>query len=220
MVTERLAAVHQKIEDAVRRSGRSDVPKLVAVSKTHPVAVIARAYDAGQRVFGENRLQELEAKVPALPDDIEWHLVGALQSRKARAASRVAAVLHGIDRQKLIDRLDPAGADVLVQVNIAAEQQKAGASVDVVAPLVAALIGASVNVVGLMEIPPQPEVGEDSRRWFSELRDLRDLLVRDWPTVRELSMGMTDDYDVAIEEGATIIRVGRAIFGARSPQLP
>jgi PLP dependent protein len=220
MVTERLAAVHQKIEEAVRRSGRSDAPKLVAVSKTHPVATIARAYDEGQRVFGENRLQELEVKVPDLPDDIEWHLVGALQSRKARTASRVAAVLHGVDRLKLVERLDPAGADVLVQVNIAHEQQKAGASVDAVAPLVAALIDASVNVVGLMEIPPQPKVGEDSRRWFSDLRDLRDLLIRDWPTVRELSMGMTDDYDVAIEEGATIIRVGRAIFGARSTQLP
>jgi len=220
MVAERLAAVRRHVEEAVRKSGRSDSPRIVAVTKTHPVEVIAEAYAAGHRIFGENRFQELESKVPALPGDIEWHMVGALQSRKARAASQLAAVLHGVDRLKLVERLDPAGAAVLVQVNIAREQQKAGAAVDAVAPLVEALVNATVNVVGLMEIPPLPDTGEDSRRWFSELRDLRDLLARDWPTVRELSMGMTDDYGVAIEEGATIIRVGRAIFGARSTKLP
>ncbi|GBE24950.1 hypothetical protein BMS3Bbin02_01232 [bacterium BMS3Bbin02] len=220
MVAERLAAVRRQVEEAIRKSGRSDSPRIVAVSKTHPVEAIAEAYAAGHRIFGENRLQELESKVPALPGDIEWHMVGALQSRKARAASQLAAVLHGVDRLKLVQRLDPTGAVVLVQVNIAREQQKAGAAVDAVAPLVEALVDATVNVVGLMEIPPLPDVEEDSRRWFSELRDLRDLLARDWPTVRELSMGMTDDYVVAIEEGATIIRVGRAIFGARSTKLP
>ncbi len=220
MVAERLAAVRGHVEEALRKAGRSDIPRIVAVSKTHSVEVIAEAYAAGHRIFGENRLQELESKVPALPGDIEWHMVGALQSRKARAASQLAAMLHGVDRLKLVERLDPSGAAVLVQVNIAREQQKAGAAVDAVAPLVEALVEATVNVVGLMEIPPQPDAGEDSRKWFSALRDLRDLLARDWPTVRELSMGMTDDYGVAIEEGATIIRVGRAIFGARSTKLP
>ncbi|VAW08233.1 UPF0001 protein YggS [hydrothermal vent metagenome] len=220
MVAERLTTVHRRVDDAARRAGRSDRPVVVAVSKTHPAALVLEAYAAGHRVFGENRLQELQTKAPLLPDDIEWHLVGALQSRKARAASQIASMLHGVDRLKLVDRLDPCGASVLVQVNLAGEQQKAGASVDAVAPLVEALVAASVPVVGLMQIPPQPKAGEDSRKWFSKLRDLRDLLVRDWPTVRELSMGMTDDYEVAIEEGATIIRVGRAIFGARSTQQP
>ncbi|HDL41639.1 MAG TPA: YggS family pyridoxal phosphate-dependent enzyme, partial [Actinobacteria bacterium] len=160
MVAERLAAVRRQVEEAIRKSGRSDSPRIVAVSKTHPVEAIAEAYAAGHRIFGENRLQELESKVPALPGDIEWHMVGALQSRKARAASQLAAVLHGVDRLKLVQRLDPTGAVVLVQVNIAREQQKAGAAVDAVAPLVEALVDATVNVVGLMEIPPLPDVEE------------------------------------------------------------
>lgn len=176
---------------------------------------IAGPIAAGQRVFGENRLQELEAKTPLLPTDIEWHLVGSIQSRKARRASLAASVLHGVDRTKLVSLLVAEGATVLVQVNIAGEDQKSGANPRDVEDLIAALTEAGVTVAGLMQIPPVAQEGEDSRRWFSALREMRDRLLPDWPTVRELSMGMTNDYGVAIEEGATIIRVGRAIFGDR-----
>lgn len=123
--------------------------------------------------------------------------------------------MHGVDRTKLVSLLVAEGATVLVQVNIAGEDQKSGANPRDVEDLIAALTEAGVTVAGLMQIPPVAQEGEDSRRWFSALREMRDRLLPDWPTVRELSMGMTNDYGVAIEEGATIIRVGRAIFGDR-----
>ena len=123
--------------------------------------------------------------------------------------------MHGVDRTKLVSLLVAEGATVLVQVNIAGEDQKSGANPRDVEDLIAALTEAGVTVEGLMQIPPVAQEGEDSRRWFSALREMRDRLLPDWPTVRELSMGMTNDYGVAIEEGATIIRVGRAIFGDR-----
>ena len=215
VISQRLETVHSVMDAALTRAKRSDAIKLVAVSKTFSVDTISDAYAAGQRVFGENRLQELEAKTPLLPTDIEWHLVGSIQSRKARRASLAASVLHGVDRTKLVSLLVAEGATVLVQVNIAGEDQKSGANPRDVEDLIAALTEAGVTVAGLMQIPPVAQEGEDSRRWFSALREMRDRLLPDWPTVRELSMGMTNDYGVAIEEGATIIRVGRAIFGDR-----
>lgn len=215
VISQRLETVHSVMDAALARAKRSDTVKLVAVSKTFSVDTISDAYAAGQRVFGENRLQELEAKIPLLPTDIEWHLVGSIQSRKARRASLAASVLHGVDRTKLVSLLVAEGAAVLVQVNIAGEDQKSGANPRDVEDLLAALTESGVTVAGLMQIPPVAQEDEDSRRWFSALREMRDRLLPDWPTVRELSMGMTNDYGVAIEEGATIIRVGRAIFGDR-----
>ncbi|MEA1903378.1 MAG: YggS family pyridoxal phosphate-dependent enzyme [Actinomycetota bacterium] len=212
--------VAERLAGAASRAGR-DVAgiTLVAVSKTKSTAEIMEVYDQGHRDFGENRAQELVEKVPELPDDIRWHFVGSLQSNKARVVRPVAYLLHSMDRISL------AGAwmkgigmppPVLVQVNVGDEPQKSGVTVAETPEVVGKLVEMGLEVEGLMAIPPVPESPDDSRRHFAALRDLRDRLVAEYPSVRELSMGMTDDFEVAVEEGASIIRVGRAIFGPRN----
>ncbi len=220
MVAERLDAVRRRIAAAELRSGRSaGSVRLVAVSKGHSVAAIAAAYQAGHRDFGENRADEMQAKVPRLPDDIRWHFVGSLQSRKAKLVREATWLLHSLDRPSLIRAWVREGVPIppaLVQVNIAREPQKHGADPDDVAALLREAAQAGIECRGLMIIPPLPDVPEASRRWFRELVALRDELASSFPHLDELSMGMTDDFDVAIEEGATVIRVGRAIFGPRN----
>jgi pyridoxal phosphate enzyme (YggS family) len=221
-----LGSVRRRIEAAAHRAHRSpSLVSLVAVSKTFPAEFVRAAARAGHLAFGENRVQEGSAKKDALPDlAIEWHLIGHLQSNKARKAVAFAWI-QSLDRLELVARLDAAAADlgvrprVLVQVDLAQETTKHGARAEGVRALVDAVLSArALDLRGLMVIPPPPETPEDSRPWFRRLRELRDELVAGGvpgDRLAELSMGMSDDFEVAIEEGATIVRVGSAIFGAR-----
>jgi PLP dependent protein len=212
-------AVMERVAAAASRTGRdvSDVT-VVAVSKTMTVEEIMEIYDQGHRDFGENRAQELAEKAPALPDDIRWHFVGALQSNKARMVRGVVVLLHSMDRRSLgsawMKGRGPA-PPVLAQVNIGEEPQKSGISPSDLPGALDWMAALGLDVRGLMAIPPLPDVAEDSRHHFVRLRELRELSMERHPSVTELSMGMTDDFEIAIEEGSSIIRVGRAIFGPR-----
>lgn len=211
--------VMTRVSAAAERSGRTpDDVTLVAVSKTMTPQEIMAVYELGHRDFGENRSQELTLKVPVLPGDIRWHFVGTLQSNKARSIRGVTHLLHSMDRRSLgsawMKGLGPP-PPVLAQVNIGEEPQKSGVAPSKLAESIAWMTALGLDVRGLMTIPPVPVRPEDSRAHFRNLRLLRDEIAADHPGVNELSMGMTDDFEVAIEEGASIIRVGRAIFGPR-----
>jgi pyridoxal phosphate enzyme (YggS family) len=200
--------------------------RLVAVSKTFPTEAVREAYAAGQRDFGENRVQEGLQKIGETTDlNIRWHLLGHLQTNKARKAAPAFAMVQSVDSAELIQKLDAAASDagrtpeLLIQVDLAGEATKFGASPDEVQRLFdAAGACRAASVVGLMTLPPVPDTPEDARPFFRRLRDLRDeWLAAGVPAsmLRELSMGMSGDFEVAIEEGATIVRVGTAIFGSR-----
>lgn len=208
-----------RVEEAARRSGREpDELTLVAVSKTFSPERIMEIYEQGHRDFGENRAQEMVAKAARLPEDIRWHFVGSLQSNKAREVRPKTHLLHSMDRRSLANAwLKGQGhpPPVLVQVNVGEESQKSGVSPEELPETIEWMTGMGLDIRGLMAIPPIPERAEDSRPYFEMLRRLRDEVRSRAPEVNELSMGMTDDFDVAIEEGASIIRVGRAIFGPR-----
>lgn len=213
--------VMERVAMAAEAAGRSpeDIT-VVAVSKTFSPDDIRTVYEQGHRDFGENRADELAGKAEVLPDDIRWHFVGALQSNKARIVRDVVSLLHSMDRRSLGKAwMKGKGlpAPVLMQVNIGNEEQKSGVAVDDVSSALDWMETMGLDVRGLMAIPPLPEKPEDSREHFITLREIRDRLVRTYPSVVELSMGMTDDFEVAIAEGASIIRVGRAIFGQRKP---
>jgi hypothetical protein len=200
--------------------------RLVAVSKTFPVQAVREAYAAGQRDFGENRVQEGLQKIGETTDlTIRWHLLGHLQTNKARKAGPAFAMVQSVDSVELIQKLDAAAAEtgrapeLLIQVDLAGEATKFGAPPSEVPRLFEAA-GAcrAATVVGLMTLPPVPDTPEDARPFFRRLRGLRDeWLATGVPAsmLRELSMGMSGDFEVAIEEGATIVRVGTAIFGSR-----
>lgn len=216
MVTTRLNEVRRRVREAAGRAGRDPAAvTLVAVSKTVGPAEITQAYEAGHRDFGENRTDEMRAKAAVLPEDIRWHFVGALQSRKAKEIAPFAAVVHSVDRDSLLRAWSRTGgdADLLLQLNLAQEAQKHGAEADQAAGLLEIADSLNLTMSGLMLMPPQVEDPESNRVWFRHLHRIRDELQPDWPSLRELSMGMTDDFEVAVEEGATLIRVGRAIFG-------
>lgn len=216
MVAEQLAGIRARMDRAASRVGRAPSSvKLVAVSKGHSAEQILIAYEMGHRDFGENRAGELAEKAPLLPDDIRWHFIGSLQTRQAKLAAPHTYLLHSLDRPRLISTwsAQPRRAPALLQVNIAAEPQKHGADVADVAELLQQASDLGLICRGLMCIPPVGD-GEKNRGWFRALRALRDELAAEYPNLVELSMGMTDDFEVAIEEGATLIRVGRAIFGA------
>ena len=202
-----LAEVNQRIARACHRAGRDVASvKLVAVSKTQPIEKIRQAMAAGHRIFGENYAQELRDKAAELPD-AEWHFVGALQSNKVKMLAGKVALVHTCDRPSLAKELSKRGLRrVLLEVNIGREPQKAGILPDD-APALLGQIRDLVQVDGLMCIPPAEG---DPRPHFRALRELAEKL-----GVKELSMGMSADYETAIEEGATIVRVGTAIFGAR-----
>jgi PLP dependent protein len=228
-IAANLEAVRSHMAAAATRAGRDpgDV-LLVAVSKTHPLTAIEAAVAAGQRDFGENRLEELWSKVEAAGTahlDVTWHFIGTIQSRKTGEAVGPWALIHSVDRAKIAQRLsrDAAAAgrvlSVLLEVNISGEASKHGFSAQELlesAAELAALPG--IRIVGLMTMAPLVDEAEAARPTFRALRHLRDELAMRYPQVewRHLSMGMTNDYEVAIEEGATIIRVGSAIFGSRS----
>jgi pyridoxal phosphate enzyme (YggS family) len=223
----RLAEVRDRIADAAGRAGRQpDDVRLIAVSKTHPIDAVRAAADAGQLDFGENKVQEALQKIALSSDTrLRWHLIGHLQSNKARKAAVAVQSIHAIDSVDLLQKVDQAATagghslEVLVQVDLALEDTKHGAAVDGVPRIFAAAEGCrSARLVGLMLLPPLAENPEDARPWFARLRALRDELGAGGvpaARLRELSMGMSHDFAVAIEEGATMVRVGTAIFGTR-----
>jgi len=229
VLSGRLANVRQRIEDAARRCERSpqDIT-LVAISKTHPAEIIQAALDCGISEFGENRVQEAEAKIVEVGrDSARWHLVGHLQSNKTRRAVQLFDVIHSLDSVELAQRLDRLCAEegkeqlpVLIQVNLAGEKTKAGIDPRDLPQLLETLAGCEhVSLVGLMILPPYFENPDCGRPFFRALRELRDDMKRDGrfgERPGELSMGMSHDFEIAIEEGATIVRVGTAIFGERS----
>jgi PLP dependent protein len=216
-IPDDLVAVERRIVGACVRAGRKrEEVTLVAVSKTKPAEMVEEAIAAGVTDIGENRVQEARDKRPLVRGAARWHLIGHLQSNKAKDAVRLFDVIQTVDDLDLAQKIARAAAaagkvqDVLLEVNIGNEPQKSGAAtanVEALANGVRALD--ALQLRGLMAIPPAGEP-EQTRPWFRELRKLRDAL-----GLQELSMGMTDDFEVAIEEGATIIRVGRAIFGER-----
>lgn len=209
--------VRDRIAAAAARAGRDpEGITLVAVSKTADDDAVLEAYRAGHRDFGENRVGELAERAPRLPSDIRWHFVGRLQTNKVRRVRPVTHLLHSLDRPRLIApwaKGTGAPPPVLVQVNVAGEEQKAGVTVGEAAGLVDQALAMGIEVRGLMTMPPRVEDPEDARAWFEALAELRAGIARDRPGVDELSMGMTDDYEVAVEAGATLLRIGRAIFG-------
>ena len=217
-----LEAVGIRIAAACKKAGRKrDEVKLVAVSKTKPVDAVIEASVAGQIIFGENRVQEAQAKIPLCPGHLQWHLIGHLQSNKARiAASGIFRMIHSVDSGKLLCTLDEYATlplPVLIQVNVSGEGSKEGCAPEEAAELIEAANRCSkVEVHGLMTIPPFTPDPEKARIHFSSLRKLRDRLQQETGTpLPELSMGMSHDFEIAIEEGATYIRVGSDIFGGR-----
>jgi PLP dependent protein len=213
-IASRVADVERRIAAAAARSGRAPQSVLlVAVGKTYPLSDILAAHAAGVRAFGENRVQEAEEKFPHLPADAAGHLIGPIQSNKASRAARVAAVIETVDSLDLARRLDRAAAAakkrlvVLLQIRLGGEATKSGVEPDAAAALVASVKALpSLDLRGLMTIPPP----RNTREHFVALRRLAETL-----GLRELSMGMSDDFEAAVEEGATLVRVGSAIFGAR-----
>ena len=224
-IVDRLAGVRQRVAAAAVGCGRDPQSiTLIAVGKKFPAEIVRMAVEAGAVDLGENRVQEAVAKKPEVPG-AKWHLIGPLQRNKARAALEVFDIVHTLDREELADRLQfllgerwpGRRLDVLVEVNIGSEPQKAGALPDEAADLVRHALGCDrLAVRGLMAIPPWEEDPEASRPYFRALRKLRDELQRDvGVALPELSMGMSHDFEVAIAEGATMVRVGTAIFGPR-----
>ena len=227
MMTEiegNLDRVNSAIANAAEKAGRNrkDI-QLVAVSKTHPADNVHAAFDAGQVLFGESRVQEARAKIPLLPSSLRWHFIGHLQKNKIRHALPFFELLQSIDSLALAQDVDRiAGEDglrphVLLEVNVAGEGSKFGFQPDALRAQLEALLQLScLTIEGLMTIPPLAPEAESSRKYFAALRELRDVLEREFRVqLPQLSMGMSDDFPVAIEEGATLVRVGTAIFGKR-----
>lgn len=221
---ERLSLIRQTIEDATRRAGRSPGEvDLLAVSKTFPPDLIREAADAGQRLFGESRVQECLEKIPMLPAGLVWHFIGHLQSNKIRKILPLCDTLHSVDSLDLALEMDRIAEDlglrpkVFLQVNVAGEARKFGFSAQSILQQIETLLGLRrVEVIGLMTIPPLVKDPAESRPHFAALRELRDQLVKDTGAkLPGLSMGMSNDFETAISEGATIVRVGSNLFGGR-----
>ena len=209
-----LTAVNEQISEAARQAQRSDPIRLVVVVKYASDDQVDAVVAAGATDLGESRADALLAR-SARHESVTWHFIGRLQSNKARLVRAGADLLHSMDRPKLVAhwaRDDGVVPPVLIQVNLAGEDQKGGVAPAEARSLVDQCLQAGIEVRGLMTVPPRPERTGDSARWFSQLRHLRDDLAVDHPSLTELSMGMSDDFETAIAEGATILRVGRAIF--------
>ena len=223
-LSEQLANVLNAVNETAASAGRDGEVKLLAVSKTFPASDVLEAYNAGQKEFGENRVQELEQKVPVLPKDIVWHLIGHLQSNKAAKAAELADWVHSVDSVKLVNKLSDAAQKagktlkILLEVNVSGEESKYGirSKEDLFQVAEAALSAPAIQWKGLMTMAPATAEGEDLRQVFAGLRQMRDELEQKYSvTLPELSMGMSGDYPAAIAEGATIVRIGTAIFGGR-----
>jgi len=230
-ITSNIASIHERITAAARRAGRnSEDITLMAVSKTQPPEKIREAYKAGLKIFGENRVQEFSTKIDAVRDlyDAEWHMIGHLQTNKAAKTAELFRAVDSVDSLKLAGKLDAAARtldkklDVLIEINVGGEAAKSG-----VAPhspqledmLMAAPRLEALAFLGLMTVPPFTEDPQAARRYFRKLRELRDAIAaRNLPALamNQLSMGMSHDFEVAIEEGSTCVRVGTAIFGERA----
>ncbi len=228
-IIQQYEEVLQQIRDAAQMAGRDPVSiRLLAVSKTFPATDIAALYQHGCRAFGENRVPELEAKAAVLPPDIEWHLIGQLQSNKVRRAVKTAAVIHSVDSPELLERIDRIAGEerrhpaILLEVNISGEVAKSGCTPEELPRLAAlAATAQNVNFRGLMTMAPFEAAEPELDRIFERLRTLRDELEQQLNRpLPELSMGMSGDYRIAIRHGATIVRIGTAIFGRRPLQTP
>lgn len=226
MVTENLKQVEEKIVKACERSGRPrEEVTLIAVSKTKPVEMIEEAMKSGIRIFGENKVQEIIKKEAVLPNDIDWHLIGHLQRNKVRQIAGKVAMIHSVDSLRLAEQIQKEyekineTAKILVEVNVAREESKFGLMPEETEKVVREIAKMpNITVCGLMTIAPYVENPEDNRVHFQNLRKLLvDINAKniDNISMRELSMGMTGDYEIAIEEGATFVRVGTGIFGER-----
>lgn len=226
MLRENLLEVEERIQEACRRAGRnrSEVT-LVAVSKTKPVEMLREAYDLGVRVFGENKVQEIREKYEMLPRDIQWHMIGHLQTNKVKYIVDKVCLIHSVDSLRLAEVIEKEAekhnrtVDILLEVNVAEEESKFGLKTSEVLPLAEKVVQLPhIRLRGLMTIAPFVENPEKNRAIFANLHDLYvDIKEKniDNGTVSILSMGMTNDYEVAIEEGATMVRIGTGIFGAR-----
>ncbi len=221
VLRENLARVERKIEAAARNAGRAPAEiNLIAVSKTHPAGIIKEAISSGAKAFGENKVQEAEAKIVEIGrENAEWHLIGHLQSNKARKAVQLFDVIHTLDSVELAQRLERIcfeenreSLKVLIQVDLADDETKSGIAENDLPELIEFLKNCErLKLEGFMILPPFFDDAEDARPFFKRLRAIRD----EYLPVGELSMGMTNDFEVAIEEGATLVRVGTAIFGER-----
>ena len=227
MITENLEQVRKNIAEACRMAGRD--PKevtLIAVSKTKPVSMLKEAYDAGARCFGENKVQEIMDKHPQLPEDIQWHMIGHLQRNKVKYIVDKVSMIHSVDSLRLAQTIEQEAAKhnvcvpVLLEVNVAQEESKFGLKMDEVLPLIETIADfPHIKVQGLMTIAPYVENAEDNRDFFRQLKKLSvDIEAKNINNVSMsvLSMGMTGDYQVAVQEGATMVRVGTGIFGERN----
>lgn len=225
-VAENLERVREQIARAAAKANRSvDDVELVAVSKTHEAEKVREAVEAGQTLFGESRVQEARVKIPDLPSNLRWHFVGHLQKNKIRHALPLFELFHSVDSLALARDMNRIADEeglrprVLLEVNVAGEGSKIGFSPDVLRAEMEALLELPrLTIEGLMTIPPLAAEAEASRRYFVALRELRDQFAAQFQmALPQLSMGMSGDFAVAIEEGATLVRVGTAIFGKRTP---
>ena len=227
MITENLEQVKKNIRDACLVAGRDPGEvTLIAVSKTKPTELLQEAYDAGARDFGENKVQEIMDKYPQLPADIRWHMIGHLQRNKVKYIVDKAAMIHSVDSFRLAQTIEQEGAKhevqvpILLEVNVAEEESKFGLKMDEVLPLIERIAEfPHIKVCGLMTIAPFVENAEENRMFFRQLKKLSvDIEAKNINNVSMsvLSMGMTGDYQVAVQEGATMVRVGTGIFGERN----
>ena len=225
LIPENLERVREQIAQAAGKAGRAieDI-ELVAISKTHEAAKVREAAEAGQTLFGESRVQEARVKIPELPSNLRWHFVGHLQKNKIRHALPLFELIHSVDSLALaqdINRIaeeDGLHPRILLEVNVAGEGSKFGFTSDKLRAEMEPLLALPrLSILGLMTIPPLAEEAEGSRKYFVQLREVRDRVQTEFHVdLAQLSMGMTQDFAVAVEEGATLVRVGTAIFGERS----
>lgn len=225
-IAQNLEQVRSQIAEVARKSGRGpDDMQLIAVSKTHEAEKVRTAFEAGQQIFGESRVQEARAKIPLLPSAVRWHFIGRLQKNKVRHALPLFELFHSLDSLALAEGMNRIAGEeglhprVLLEVNVAGEGSKIGFGPDLLRAQFESLNSLGrLTIEGLMTIPPIAPEAETSREYFVALRELRDRLESEFGVqLPQLSMGMSHDFCVAIEEGATLVRVGTAIFGKRTP---
>jgi len=223
-ISENLERVREQIARAAAKVGRAASGiQLVAITKTHPAEQVREAIEAGQNLFGESRIQEARAKIPELPSNVHWHFVGHLQKNKIRHALPLFELIHSVDSLGLAQDMNRIAEEeamhprMLLEVNVTGEGSKFGFQPDKLCEQMEELLSLPrLSILGLMAIPPLAEEAEPSRKYFVQLRELRDRLQTEFRVdLSQLSMGMTQDYPIAIEEGATLVRVGTAIFGER-----
>jgi len=224
-IAENLERVREQIAQAAARAGRvAQEIELVAITKTHPAEKVREAIEAGQTLFGESRVQEARVKIPELPSNLRWHFVGHLQKNKIRHTLPLFEMIHSVDSLGLAQEINRIAEEqgmhprVLLEVNVAGEGSKFGFKSETLRAEMEELLALQrLSILGLMTIPPLAEKAEASRKYFIQLRKLRDRLQAEFRVdLAQLSMGMTQDFPVAIEEGATLVRVGTAIFGQRT----